>query len=207
MLLTEHQEDALKEIISMAFARAAASLSDLINRQIILFIPEISIHSISRLSIELSTFIPKEIVTINQTFKGEIAGNALLVMNYDSAVDIANMLTDNQASPECDFNMSAYEILLEVGNILLNSCLGVFSNLLQIPLHFTAPTLRLEKVNEMINSLVCEQTELSYALVLKTSLQVIDSEVNCYFVLVSGVTSLHSLILAIENWADLSLVH
>lgn len=55
----------------------------------------------------------------------------MLVMNYDSAVNLANMLTDNQASPECDFNVSAYEIITEVGNILLNSCLGIFSNLLQ----------------------------------------------------------------------------
>ncbi|HEY9706285.1 MAG TPA: chemotaxis protein CheC [Allocoleopsis sp.] len=205
MLLSEHQQDALKELINIAFGRAASSLSELIGQQVLLFVPEVSLHSISALSSELNQFIPSEIATINQNFKGTIAGNAMLLMNYNSAIALANMLTDNQGSLEEDFSVSAYEILTEIGNILLNACLGIFSNLLQIPLFFTVPVLRLEKLEAMINTLLLEQHQLRYALVLKTSLKVVNSEVSCYLIIVSGVTSLHSLIVAIEKWAELSL--
>lgn len=207
MLLSEHQQDALKELINIAFGRAASSLSELIDKQVLLFVPEVSLHSISALSSELNQFIPSEIATINQNFQGAISGNAMLLMNYDSAIALANMLTGNQGGLGEDFSVSAYEILTEIGNILLNSCLGIFSNLLQIPLFFTVPVLRLEKLDAMIKSLLLEQNQLRYALVLKTSLQVVNSEVSCYLIIVSGVTSLHSLIVAIEKWAELSLIY
>jgi chemotaxis protein CheC len=85
-----------------------------------------------------------------------------------------------------------------VGNILLNACLGVFGNLLQMHITFAVPRLHLQALNALLDSLVIGTDEQQYALVIYTSFRLRDSSVSGYLVIVLGVTSLDSLIQAIE---------
>jgi chemotaxis protein CheC len=97
---------------------------------------------------------------------------------------------------------SAREVLAEVGNILLNACLGVFGDLLQVRFTFAVPRLHLEALGSMLGSLVIEQDELRHALLVGARFRVRASEVTGCMVLVLGITSLELFIRAIEEWAE-----
>ena len=96
---------------------------------------------------------------------------------------------------------SAKEVLSEIGNILLNACLGIFGDLLQVRFSFTVPRLHLEALG-VLDSLVIGKDELHHALVVGAKFRLQNSEVTGCLVIVLGIDSLDRLLQAIERWAD-----
>lgn len=201
MELTERQNDALTELINIAFSRTAASLSELTGHRVVLDVPQVSLHPISELPGELEKFLPADIATVHQVFTGPLAGDALLLLNYEGAVTLTDLLTDEQAHSQ-RLDESGREVLTEVGNILLNACLGVFGNLLQVRVSFSVPRLHLEKLAEIVDSLVKDREEVRYALVIYTSFRLRDSAVKGFLVIALSVASLDRLIQEVERWEE-----
>jgi chemotaxis protein CheC len=199
MQLNERQNDALTELINIAFSRTAASLSELTGHRVVLDVPKVAIYPVSELSARLSMFLPAELASVHQVFTGPLTGDALLLLNYDGAVTLTELLTD-EALQSHRLNESAREVLTEVGNILLNACLGVFGNLLQVRVSFSVPRLHLETLDGLIRSLVIDKEELRYALVVYTAFRVRDSAIRGYLVIALSVVSLDRLIQEVENW-------
>jgi chemotaxis protein CheC len=201
MQLTERQQDALTELINIAFSRTAASLSELTGHRVVLDVPNVAIYPVSELTAKLAAFIPAELASVHQIFTGTLTGDALLLLNYEGAVTLTDLLTD-EAIHSNRLNESAREVLTEVGNILLNACLGVFGNLLQVRISFSIPRLHLETLNHLIKSLVIEKDELRYALVVYTAFRVRDSAISGYLVIALSVVSLDRLIQEVESWEE-----
>ncbi|MGH9903670.1 MAG: chemotaxis protein CheC, partial [Pyrinomonadaceae bacterium] len=120
MTLTEQQNDALAELINIAFARTGATLSELTGHRVTLSVPEVSVHPAGELGGALAKFVPGEVASIHQVFGGSVAGDALLLLNHDGAVQLTDLLTD-EPTPSKRLDESAREVLTEVGNILLNA--------------------------------------------------------------------------------------
>jgi chemotaxis protein CheC len=201
MELTERQNDALTELINIGFARTAAALSDLTGQRVILDVPQVTIHPIKDLPATLAGVVNGEVATVHQIFTGPVAGDALLLLDSGGAIVLANLLT-NEQSPAPRLDASAREVLTEVGNILLNACLGMFGNLLHVQVSFSIPRLHLESLQTVLTSLIIGKDELRYALVVYTSFRMKTSEVTGYMIIVLGVASLDRLIREVENWED-----
>jgi chemotaxis protein CheC len=204
-VLTEQQEDALSELINIGFARTAASLSELTGYRVVLQVPKVSIHGIEELRIQLANFVRGDVATVSQIFTGSVSGNALLLLNYEGAVMLTDLLTPEGAQPSHRLDASASEVLTEVGNILLNACLSVFGNLLQMYVSFSVPRLHLESLSALIDSLVIGKAEMRYAMVVYTAFHLRDSSVTGYLVIVFSVASLDCFIQAIDSWAELGV--
>lgn len=201
MQLTERQNDALAELINIAFSRTAASLSELTGHRVVLDVPKVAIYPVSELTSRLAVFLPAELASVHQVFTGPLTGDALLLLNYDGAVTLTDLLTDESVRSH-RLNESAREVLTEVGNILLNACLGVFGNLLQVRVSFSVPRLHLETLGRLVRSLVIDREELRYALVIHTAFGVRDSAISGYLVIALSVVSLDRLIQEVENWEE-----
>ena len=199
MELTERQNDSVTELINIAFSRTAASLSELTGHRVLLDVPQVSLFPISQLAVELSKFLPAEIATVHQVFSGPLAGDALLLLNYDGAVMLTDLLTDEHAQ-STRLDESAREVLTEVGNILLNACLGVFGNLLHVWVSFSVPHLHLETLNDLVDSVIADKDEVRYALVIYTAFRLRDSAISGYLVIALSVASLDRLIREVERW-------
>jgi chemotaxis protein CheC len=200
MELTERQRDAISELINIAFARTGAALSELTGHRVMLNAPEVSVHPTAELPEALAKFIPGEITSIHQVFGGPVAGDALLLLNHDGAVHLTDLLTDGNAPPSSRLDESAREVLTEVGNILLNACLGMFGNLLDVRVSFSVPRLHMETLDELLGSLISGGNEPRYALVVYTAFQIRDSSVKGFLVMVLSVASLDRLIHEVEAW-------
>src|SRR6266446_6195360 len=199
MLLTERQRDALAELINIAFARTAASLSELSGHRVLLNAPGVEVLAIDELSLFLANSIKEEVVSVHQIFSGPVAGDALLMLNYEGAVTLADLLCEYPARSQ-KLDASAREALTEVGNILLNACLGVFGNLLQVHVSFSMPRLHLESLDKLLRSITIGTEDLRYAVVVSTAFRIRESAVSGYLAIVLGVSSLDRLLRSIENW-------
>ena len=202
MKLTETQQDALSELLNMGFARTASALSELTGHRVLLEVPQVSIHPIEDLSAKLGTFVTGEIATVQQIFTGRVSGNALLLLNYDGAVKLTELVTPEPNIHRDRLDASAAEVLTEIGNILLNACLSVFGNLLQMQISFSVPRLHLEALEGLLHSLSIGKAEMRYAMVVYTGFQMKENSIHGYLVMVLSVVSLEKLLEEIDNWAN-----
>jgi chemotaxis protein CheC len=197
--LTGRQQDALVELLNIGFGRAAASLSQLTGHRVLLDVPEVSIHPIGRLRDVLGNVFSSDVASVHQIFAGPVAGDALLVLDYAAAGMLKQLLTDEPALP-LPIDASAREVLTEVGNILLNACLGTFGNLLDVQVSFSVPQLNLDTLQGVLQTLMVHREGMRYALLVHAGFNLRDAEVRGYLVIVLSVASLDRLIRSVENW-------
>jgi chemotaxis protein CheC len=197
--LTVSQNDALIELLNIGFGRAAASLSQLTGHRVILEVPQVSVHPIVELEDALRSVVQNDVASVHQIFSGPVAGDALLLLDYNAAGMLKELLTNEPPLP-LPLDASAREVITEIGNILLNACLGTFGNLLKVQISFSIPQLSLESVSDILTSLIVDREGLRYALVVQAGFRLRDAEVTGYLVIVLGVASLDRLIRAVESW-------
>jgi chemotaxis protein CheC len=199
MKLTAVQEDALIELLNIGFGRAASSLSQLTGHRVLLEVPHVTIHPIDGVSESLERVISSDVASVHQIFGGPVAGDALLILDQNGAAILKELLTNEPALP-LPIDASAREVITEVGNILLNACLGTFGNLLNVQVSFSVPHLSLESLGGILESLRVNGVGVQYALVVHAGFKLRDAEVKGYLVIVLSVSSLDRLIRAVEDW-------
>jgi chemotaxis protein CheC len=192
-------EDALTELINIGFGRAAAALSKLTGHRVQLEVPEISMCPIEEMADYLRPLVQNEVASVHQVFSGSVEGDALLVLDQNSAAILKELLTNEPALP-LEIDRSAREVVTEIGNILLNACLGTFGNLLKVQVSFSVPHLSLESLEGIMSSVAVGRQGLRYALIVHAAFRLRDSSLTGYMVIVLGVASIERLIRALEQW-------
>lgn len=199
MNLTTAQQDALKELLNIGFGRAAASLSQLTGHRVLLDVPAVSIHPIADLKKALAVVVKEDVASVHQIFSGPVGGDALLILDHAGAGVLKELLTDEPPLP-LQVDASGREVLTEVGNILLNACLGTFGNLLDVQVSFSIPHLSLDTLQGVLQSLLVNREGMRYGLLVHAGFRLRDAEVTGYLIIVLSVASLDRLLRAVENW-------
>lgn len=199
MTLTTAQQDALVELINIGFGRAAAALSKLTGHRVQLEVPQVVMCPIDEMADRLRPMLVNEIATVHQIFSGPVSGDAMLVLDQHSAAILKELLTDEPALP-LEIDRSAREVVTEIGNIVLNACLGTFGNLLKVQVSFSVPHLTLDTLESVVGSVAVERQGVRYALIIHSSFRLRNSSLTGYLVIVLGVASIERLMLALERW-------
>ena len=199
MQLNEVQHDALVELLNIGFGRAGASLSRLTGHRVLLEVPQVSIHPIHQLHRFLAEVVEDEVASVHQIFSGQVAGDALLMLDPVAASALKELLTSEPALPLA-LDASTREVLTEVGNIVLNACVGTFGNLLQMQIGFSVPSINVATVQAILDSLESSTDGFRYALVVTAGFRLRDAEVTGYVVIVLSVQSLNRLLGAVDEW-------
>ena len=200
MQLSNAQHDALVELLNIGFGRAGASLSSLTGHRVLLEVPHVAIHPAEELNVTLAEFMTGgDVASIHQEFGGPVGGDAMLLLDPVAAATLKELLTNEPALPLA-LDTSAREVLTEVGNILLNACLGTFGNLLRVPVSFSVPDIDVASIRAVIDRILGPGESSRYALVVTAGFRLRDAEVTGYVVIVLTVQSLSRLLVAVEQW-------
>jgi len=197
--LTVVQKDALVELLNIAFGRAAASLSKLTGHRVQLEVPQISMCPIDELTHYLRPMITDDLASVHQIFSGSVVGDAFMILDGKSAAILKELLTNEPAMP-LEIDASAREVVTEVGNILLNACLGTFGNILKVQVSFSVPHLSLESLEGVVSSVNVGQEGLRYALIVHAAFKLRGSNLIGYVIIVLSVASIDRLVRAVDQW-------
>ncbi len=198
MILTPYQKDGLAELVNISFSRAVASLAELTGHRIELTVPKVDVYPIKELNSALSEYIIGEVTTVHQLFSGKVSGDAFMILDYNGSVLLSDLLTEKTHKKD-KLDASDREVLTEVGNILLNACLGTLGNVLKVHISFAVPRIHLDSLESLIKTLIIGRDELRYAIVVTMMFKIQDSSINGYLMIVLGVTSLDYLLETIEK--------
>jgi chemotaxis protein CheC len=203
MNLTAEQHDAITELINIAFARTAKSLSDITGFHVMLDVPAMKLDPLGDLIPQLaSQMANQDVATIQQTFTGQLSGTAMLLLDYNTAVSITDLVTVGYTPYRHHLDHASGEVLTEVGNILLNACLSSLGNLLKLHLCFSMPRLQLRSVESIPDALALNAMGHQYTLSVCTQFRLQNVSINGYLVLVLEETALAQLLSAIDRWVD-----
>jgi chemotaxis protein CheC len=191
MNLTELETDALNELFNIGLHRAAASLSELTGKRVQVDLPRLWVCSIEELKHRLMDVVSGDLATVHQFFGGPVAGDAVLLLEYEKAVMLADLLTGGEVALGGKLDQSAREVIAEIGNVVLSSCLGAFGNVLNLAVSFAVPRIHVESLDGMLRTVVIDRDQgIPYALVAATRFGLADLEISGYLVVVIGVKSL-----------------
>ena len=188
--LEQLDQDALTELFNIGLHRAAASLSELTGQRIIVDLPRLWVCPIEETHDRLIALLNGDLATVHQIFKGTVTGDAVLVLEYGNATRLATLLTDGSVATSGRLDQSAREVLAEVGNVILSSCLSAFGDMLHVAVSFSVPRIHVESLDALLRSLQVENAELQFALLAATRFRLTEGEVGGYLIIAVGLTSL-----------------
>ena len=197
MGLSPERKDTLTEIVNIGFGKAAATLSVLVGRRVILKVPEICLVQVADVDVMMGELIAGEVTTIHQVFTGKVSGNALLVLKSESASILVDLVSGGNGVAR-RLLPSDREALVEIGNILLNAYVGSFGNILNVHITFAVPRLQSETLMDLIDSITIDEVELKSVILVRTEFVVGEGQISGYVLIMMGVDTLDTLFTAID---------
>jgi chemotaxis protein CheC len=199
MNLTDLEHDALNELFNIGLHRAAASLSELTGQRVVVELPRLWVCSIEELKERLLEVVSGDLATVHQFFGGPVAGDAVLLLEYEKAVMLADLMAGGDVALGGRLDQSAREVIAEIGNVVLSSCLGAFGNVLKVAVSFSVPRIHVESLDGMLRSVQIEREQgIPYALVAATRFGLSELEISGYLIVVIGVKSLEMVSTALR---------
>ena len=136
MQLDELEQDALLEAFNLGAGRAAGSLEAMIGGlyEIRLSVPSIEMLSMQALADQLVQEIGPAGCGVSQSLSGAFQGKAMLIYSEAASLGLVKMLLDDVEGAEASladaatFSQLESDAFLEVGNVVLNACLGSLGN-------------------------------------------------------------------------------
>lgn len=186
--LTDLERDALAELSNIAMARAATSLRQMVEHQVLLSVPQVDIVSKKRASEIIGGGPTSALVAVRQDFEGAFAGRALLIFPEANSFELVRMVVSRELSLQ-DVGSLEDEALAETGNIILNSWIATIANLLKQSLKISLPIVLRGNSEVMLAS--AEQQTL--VLFLHIQFEVSTKEVQGYVALLMDIPSIDVL--------------
>ena len=193
MNLDDLETDALTELFNVGLHRAAASLSEITGQRILVEPPRLWICRADEAEFRLRNLLTGELAAVHQVFGGSVAGDAALLLEQDKAAELARLVTHGEAGGGGRLDQSAREVLAEIGNIVLGACLSGFGDMLDVPVSFYVPTIRIDSLRTVLKALISEGEGIQYAVIVATQFRVSGMEVNGYMIVAVGARSLERI--------------
>ncbi|MEZ5358826.1 MAG: chemotaxis protein CheX [Candidatus Zixiibacteriota bacterium] len=201
-MLEQGQKDYLAELVNIGIGQSAASLSEMVGAKVHLKIPDVDVYPMTALHTQLAKLGGPKLSAVRQGFDGSLSGEAYLIFSFESAKGLAEKLMEEQIPTE-QAEMQIEEVITEVGNIVINSFLGLWSHIFPNHLEYEVPVYLLETPDKIFEgSRADEKNELPGIVVsANTTFHIKDIEVMGTIMVLFEVSSVEGLIGAIDRSA------
>ena len=192
--LTDLERDALAELSNIAMARAATSLRQMVESQVLLSVPRVDIVSKEEATRLVAKPNNPKLVAVRQDFKGPFSGRALLIFPEANSLELVRVVLGKELPLE-DISNLEDEALAETGNIILNSWVATIANLLKRTLDISLPVVIRGDSRRMLHS---EEAQ-TLVLFLHIQFEIRQKEIQGYVALLMDIPSLDVLRLLIAD--------
>ncbi len=190
--LSELENDALVEIFNIGVGQAAASMGAIVNEAVRMSVPSISF--IARVEaarlLGRNEGVPDRICGVSQRFQGAFDTQAILMFPEDKSLEIVRLMV-GEAMPLKELTEMEQEAMCEIGNIMLNSCVGTLANIFQRELQGSLPQYHLGTSNEILSATGSEPGAV--VLMLHIDFVLEKHQIHGYVAFVLDISALHDL--------------
>ena len=147
--------DTLQELFNIGIGRAAASLSKLVHQKVLMTVPEVTVCTADDLR---GRFTATQIRAVEQKIGGPFGANCALVFPDEREIEIVKAMVGANLPAEMVAELQE-EALNELGNIVINACIGAISRAIGEPIEVSVPTFRVCSSDTLFRSSSDDSTE------------------------------------------------
>jgi chemotaxis protein CheY-P-specific phosphatase CheC len=187
--LSEDQRDCLQEISNVAMGQAGDHLARLLDSFVILSVPHVAILTPAEIAMAVQAIDEDSVSGICQGFiGGGIAGEAMLLFNDTSFVDLAKLMKFEE-----ELNtLTERELLVDSTNILVGALLRGIAEQLDIEFSFGPPAI-MGQHQQLDKVLMSKNARWDRTLVIEVNYKIEGKNVQCDLLLVITESSLPTL--------------
>lgn len=189
------QFDVLREVGNIGAGHAATALSQLINKEIDMKVPSVTVLPIDEIA-ESVGGADNVVVAIFLRIQGDVPGNMFFVLTLQSAKNLAQQM--GLESPDENFTEMELSALNELGNILSGSYLSSLSDFTQLNMQPSVPSIAIDMAGAILSYGLIEISRAGdYALMIDTSFFGDEEQVTGHFFLLPDPESFDTLFSAL----------
>src|SRR6187399_902318 len=185
--LSDLERDALAELSNIAMAKAANSLRQMVQNEVLLSVPSVEIITSAAATLLIAKPDNPKLVAVRQDFAGAFSGRALLIFPERNSLELVRAVVGREL-PLDDIVDLEDEALAETGNIILNSWVATIANLLKSALKMSLPIVVRGNGRHMF-----EASTSSLVLFLHIRFEIHQKEISGYVALIMDIPSLDAL--------------
>jgi len=194
--LNELQRDALGEIFNIGVGRAASSLSQIVNDEVLLSAPEVMVvHREQAAKVLLGAEL-NQFSTVSQSFSGPFDAQAMLVFPESNALEIVRLMVGPHMSIE-ELSEFEQEAMCEIGNIILNACMSSLADIFHIRFESTLP---LHRFGDTYNLPILDGDEEQMVLLLQVDMIISQQRIQGHILFLLSVPSMSALLQHIDRY-------
>jgi chemotaxis protein CheC len=197
-MLNTSQKDVLTELVNVYVGQAASLLSEMTGQEIVLRVPEVYIlpkgdSELDNLS-RKEVFAQRHVVSSSIRFSQGMHGKAFLIFPAVQAKFMVNAclgepVPASRTLPERELLDTDIDVLREIANVILNSVMGGFGNLLNTCLEYSIPEVELLFMTEKEDQEM-RLPNLAHILILQTDFSLSEGEVTGIMLIAFSLSSL-----------------
>jgi chemotaxis protein CheC len=149
--LNELQHDALVEIFNIGVGQAARAMSEIVNEPVTMSVPSISFLNRADAAAMLGNKDSARVCGVSQHYEGAFSTEAILMFPEDKSLDIVRLMV-GESVPLKELTEMEQEAMSEIGNIILNSCVGTLANILSQELRGSLPEYHVGTSEEILHA-------------------------------------------------------
>lgn len=181
--LSPLEEDLLTEMFNLGVGSASSSLSKMVDQEVKLAVPQVIFDSIENVAATIGN--DQFISGVSQEIKGPFNAQSMLLFPEEGSIEVVNKLLGGSLPKEVLADMQQ-EALSEIGNIVLNACIGSIAQMLGSHFEVALPIYRLDTAKHIL--LTDERKSLDTVMFIHIEMSLSESEISGYmaFLLESG---------------------
>ncbi|MCA9549501.1 MAG: hypothetical protein KC933_05650 [Myxococcales bacterium] len=183
--LNEAQLDALRELFNIGIGRAAGSLSMVVRQPVDLSVPEVALHHTTSLDVMGALAMEQRLKIVSQEVKGPFRGRSALIFPENGGGAVVRAMVDSDLPPEVVDELQE-EALSELGNIMINACVGAMSEVLHARFDVGLPVFNLGSMQALVDAGPQDQSIL---LMIRIDMRLSKSNVDGFLAFMLSVDS------------------
>jgi chemotaxis protein CheC len=195
--LTELQNDALIEIFNIGVGHAARSMSEIVNEAVTMSVPSISFLNRAAAAAMLGSEDNQRMCGVSQHYDGAFNTEAILMFPEDKSLEIVRLMV-GESVPLKELTEMEQEAMNEIGNIILNSCVGTLANIFEHELSGSLPQYHVGSSEQILTA----SGGLADALVLMLHIDFIleTHQIHGYVAFILDLTALQDLRAQVDRY-------
>ncbi|WP_426176538.1 chemotaxis protein CheC [Massilia sp. TWR1-2-2] len=149
--LSELQHDALVEIFNIGVGQAARAMSEIVREEVTMSVPSIRFLNRAAAAAMLGHPDRSRVCGISQHYRGALTTEAILMFPEDKSLDIVRLMV-GESVPFKELTEMEQEAMSEIGNIILNSCVGTLANVFDRELRGSLPVYHLGSSEDILTA-------------------------------------------------------
>lgn len=184
--LNKEQIDVLREISSVGSGSAATALSQLLRTKVSISVPQVSLMSSDRISVESFFLAPDEVgLAVDLKIVGSLKGGIVVLFAQKSALLMIDILAKRPIGSTQLLNLLEASALAESSHILSGAYLNAMGEMLQLhQLMLSIPQTIVDRMDRLQKLLIRRFADegITYLLPIENKLLIEDIEVDVFVV-------------------------